>query len=113
MSPLHHVWARLGELTPGLDAGVRRVRKRYSALLCGKLEGAASVELPLTGGQTACTHYAVKQHSRSAEHGWLTTIDLWPHTGKKDRTSRINTVVRHSQACVEEFWKVSACNVLS
>lgn len=21
------------------------------------------------------------EHSPSAQHGWLTTVDLWPHTG--------------------------------
>ena len=64
----------------------RRVTKRYRALLCGRLDGDGWVDFPLEGGLLpARTRYAAVDHSPSAEHGWLTTVDLWPHTGMQSQ----------------------------
>ena len=61
----------------------RRVSKRYRALVCGRLEGDGWVDFPLEGGRLAAlTRYAAVGHSSSGD-GWLTTVDLWPHTGAR------------------------------
>lgn len=61
----------------------RRVDKRYRALLCGRLEGSGTVDLPLAG--KACeSRYHVVGHCRTPRFGgWMTVVDLWPHTGRK------------------------------
>ncbi len=59
----------------------RRAAKRYRALLLGRLEGAGEVERPV-GGRESLSRYRVVQHSRSLRTDWLTTVDLWPVTGR-------------------------------
>eukprot|EP00192_Tetraselmis_astigmatica_P010688 CAMPEP_0117673714 /NCGR_PEP_ID=MMETSP0804-20121206/14625_1 /TAXON_ID=1074897 /ORGANISM="Tetraselmis astigmatica, Strain CCMP880" /LENGTH=368 /DNA_ID=CAMNT_0005482481 /DNA_START=218 /DNA_END=1324 /DNA_ORIENTATION=+ len=71
----------------------RLTTKRYRALLVGHLEGDGIIDTPLlnrdTGAmQEAVTRYAVVKHTRSLRWGWLTTVDLWPKTGRTHQLRR-------------------------
>lgn len=66
----------------------REVRKTYVALALGKLEGQGS-EQPIDG-RTASTTWEVLSHSRCLKcpEGWLTTVRLHPHTGRRHQLRR-------------------------
>lgn len=73
----------------------RRVNKRYMAVLSGRLEPVAGViDLPLSGQQCS-TRYEVLQHSPSGQYGWLTTVNLWPVTGRMHQLRRHTQLVGH------------------
>ena len=80
----------------------RRVSKRYRALLCGRLEGDGWVDFPLEGGRVpALTRYAAVHHSPNADD-WLTTVDLWPHTGEAAATARTSFVMLRNLQVLED-----------
>ena len=59
----------------------RRVRKRYRALVVGRLEGEGTVDLPIEGREARSRFRAV-EHTPSLHTRWFTTVDLWPETGR-------------------------------
>ena len=59
----------------------RDVHKRYLALLVGRLEGEGEVDEPLEGRQ-AVSRYRATNHSPSLHGEWITTVDLFPRTGR-------------------------------
>ena len=59
----------------------REVYKRYRALLLGRLEGEGEVDVDV-GGRSALSRYAAVRHTRSPRSDWLTTVDLFPVTGR-------------------------------
>jgi len=59
----------------------REVHKRYRAILVGRLEGEGEVDSPIEG-RAALSRYRAVEHTRSLRGGWLTTVDLWPVTGR-------------------------------
>jgi 23S rRNA pseudouridine1911/1915/1917 synthase len=73
------------------DFQERRIRKRYRALVCGKLEGSGSISSPL-GGKHAETVYSVPTGDsmcvRSLHSGFITTVDIWPQTGRTHQIRR-------------------------
>ena len=60
---------------------LRLASKRYRALLLGRLEGSGVVEQPVDG-RPSLSRWQTVQHSRSLRTDWLTTVDLWPVTGR-------------------------------
>ena len=59
------------------------VLKRYRAIVKGKLEpNEGTIDTPVSE-QSALTKYKVISHTRSYQYGWITTIDLWPITGRR------------------------------
>ncbi len=65
----------------------REVHKRYRALLIGKLEGEGEVDVDV-GGRQALSRYAAVDHTRSPKSDWLTTVDLFPVTGRTHQLRR-------------------------
>lgn len=59
----------------------RRVQKRYRAMIGAHIEGEGVIEEPVDGRQ-ARSRWRVVQHSRSLVTDWVTTLDLWPETGR-------------------------------
>ena len=75
--------ARTGpaQVTLGQALEARHVDKRYRALAVGRLEGEGRVEQAV-GGRAATSDWRAVQQTPSARDGWLTTVDLWPRTGR-------------------------------
>jgi RluA family pseudouridine synthase len=65
----------------------RRVRKRYRAIVQGHLKGSGTVNEPVEG-RDAESRWEVVDHCPSTRVGSLTTVDLWPHTGRTHQLRR-------------------------
>ncbi len=67
----------------------REVHKRYRAVLvgCPGGEGCGEVCEPIEG-RGAQTRYQVIERGRSLRSGWITRVDLWPHTGRTHQLRR-------------------------
>lgn len=65
----------------------RRVSKRYRALVGAKVEGEGLVDQEVLG-RDARSRWRVVRHSRSLVTDWVTTLDLWPETGRTHQLRR-------------------------
>lgn len=65
----------------------RQVRKRYRALVRGRLEGEGSVDESVEGRE-ALTRWRAVEHTPSLHVDWFTTVDAWPHTGRRHQIRR-------------------------
>lgn len=63
------------------------IKKRYVAIVKGRLDGEGHIELALEG-KAAATRYQAVQHSHSAKWGQLSTVWLWPLTGRTHQLRR-------------------------
>lgn len=67
------------------DFADRKVKKRYRAIVVGELKGDGTIAIPLEGKPSE-TYYKVCEGNgstvRSLHSGVLTTVDLWPATGR-------------------------------
>ncbi len=90
--PVHRLDVRTGGLVMvaktartravlGKRLELRETSKRYRALLLGRLEGEGTVERAVEG-RPSVSRYRAVAHSRSLRTDWLTTVDLWPVTGR-------------------------------
>ena len=59
----------------------RQVEKRYRAIVIGRLEGCGRVETDVQD-KPAASRFVARVHTPSTRFGWLTTVDLWPETGR-------------------------------
>ena len=74
---------------------LRKVHKRYIAIVSGLLDKSTTiVDLPLNG-QECRTDVQVLQHTRSAQYGWITTVNLFPVTGRKHQLRRHMLLIGH------------------
>ncbi len=69
------------QVTLGRAFQERRVQKRYRAIVGGRLEGEGTVTEPLDG-RDAETDWAAVAHHPSTRLDAMTTVDLWPRTGR-------------------------------
>ena len=65
----------------------REVSKRYRAILSGRLEGEGLVDTPLEGRE-ARTRWRAVRHDPSLHVDWITTVDLYPETGRTHQLRR-------------------------
>lgn len=77
------VCAKTGRGNVGLGRAFqhRKVDKRYRAIALGRLEGRGVVDLPLEE-RPARSRWRAVQHTPTVSFGWVTTLDLWPETGR-------------------------------
>lgn len=61
----------------------RLVKKRYSAICRGKLEPEEGIIDQELSGKRSVTRYKVVRYTESSEYGHITTVHLWPITGRK------------------------------
>ncbi len=59
----------------------REIKKRYRAILIGRLEGSGTIDEPVSGRE-ARTEYSAVSHTPSIKNKWLTLADLRPDTGR-------------------------------
>lgn len=73
----------------------RRVSKRYIALVYGELEGSGAIVEPLDG-KTAQTNYRARANPvRSLKTSYITTVDLFPATGRNHQLRRHLVSIGH------------------
>ncbi|KAK3270575.1 hypothetical protein CYMTET_21033 [Cymbomonas tetramitiformis] len=79
---------------------LRRVTKRYRAVVIGRLVGRGQIDTPLPDKQnrlqTATTEYQAVQCTPSKQYGDITTVDLWPHTGRTHQLRRHLAGIGHA-----------------
>lgn len=59
------------------------VRKRYRAIVPGRIEPSSGRVTSIIDGKEAITDYNVVYYTRSYKYAWISTVDLYPLTGKK------------------------------
>jgi hypothetical protein len=57
-----------------------QVQKSYRTVVGGRLEGRGYVDIPLDG-KPSLTEYQALSQTESGNHGCISTLDLYPHTG--------------------------------
>lgn len=65
----------------------RAVAKRYRAIAIGRLSGAGWMDAPIDG-RSALSRFVAVQHTRALRSDWLTTVDLYPATGRTHQLRR-------------------------
>ncbi len=59
----------------------KQIRKRYRAIVVGKVPGEGIVNTPIEE-QLAFTRYKLVKHGRSLHIKWMSVVDLFPETGR-------------------------------
>jgi len=73
----------------------RQVSKRYRAVVSGRLEPReGTIDRPLKG-KPSVTRYAVATYTASARYGTLSTVDLYPVTGRRHQLRKHLQLVGH------------------
>ncbi len=73
----------------------RRVRKRYEAVVVGRLEGEGTIELALDGRNAVSRYWSVRPF-RSLKTDWCTRVVLEPVTGRTHQLRRHLQHIGHS-----------------
>lgn len=71
------------------------VHKKYLAVVIGKLEPSEGIIDTPISGKAATTKYSVTHYTRSKQYGWVTTVQLWPITGRQHQLRRHMQSVGH------------------
>jgi 23S rRNA-/tRNA-specific pseudouridylate synthase len=66
----------------------RRVHKRYRAIALGAVDAATSEIGFEVEGRAARTRVTVREVTPHVQAGWVTTLDLWPETGRRHQLRR-------------------------
>ena len=72
------------------------IKKTYLAIVAGKLEPSAGIIDKKIGDKESRTLYEVVKYTRSVQYGWLSTVKLWPVTGRKHQLRRHMAELNHS-----------------
>lgn len=84
----------------------RECRKRYRALLLGRLEPMqGTIDQPVSD-QPAKTRYVVLSHHPCSysKDGWITSVDLFPETGRKHQLRKHMKYLGHSILGDRRYW---------
>ena len=73
----------------------RRINKRYRSIVTGHLEGQGTL-VDSINGKNAKTFYCAVEHTRSLRTNWITTVDLFPITGRTHQLRRHMHDIGHS-----------------
>ena len=78
----------------------RKCHKQYRALVFGKVEKDHGIIVEPMGGRDAETRYQVVAYTRSSDpmaiHEWITTVDLYPVTGRKHQLRKHMKSIGHA-----------------
>jgi len=72
-----------------------QVRKRYRAIVVGKLEPVDGIIDKPLDDKPSLTKYKVLEHTRSKEFEWITTVDLFPISGRRHQLRRHLVQIGH------------------
>jgi len=93
---------KLAEVKLRQAFALRECQKQYQALVVGRLvlskNESTGVCKECLSGQESLSYYTVARHSRSVSSpdGWVTVVNLSPHTGRKHQLRRHMQAVGHS-----------------
>jgi len=73
----------------------RQVHKRYRAIVTGRLDQDLYIEFPVDG-RGARSRVQVGEHGRSVHTDWITTVDLYPETGRTHQLRQHLAAIGHA-----------------
>jgi 23S rRNA-/tRNA-specific pseudouridylate synthase len=82
----------------------KEIRKRYIAIVLGAVESSEGTISSVIDGAEAVSEYRVTQRSRSGTYGWLSTVHLWPITGKQHQLRRHMKQLGHPIIGDRRYW---------
>ena len=83
-----------GEVNLNRQFQERRVEKTYRALVAGRLDGEGVLRSPIDG-RSAETRWTSVEVTRSLRTGWMTTMLLFPRTGRTHQLRRHMALLGH------------------
>lgn len=82
----------------------KKIKKRYIALCLGKIEEIEGTITSNIGGSEAISEYKVVQITKSKSYGWISTVHLWPITGKTHQLRRHMKLIGHTILGDKRYW---------
>jgi 23S rRNA-/tRNA-specific pseudouridylate synthase len=82
----------------------KEIQKRYRAIVLGYVEAPAGTISSIIQGTEAVSEYRVTLRTRSGSYGWISTVDLWPITGKKHQLRRHMKILGHPIIGDKRYW---------
>ena len=83
----------------------RTLQKRYRALVRGALAGCGRVTAPLSG-KACVTEWRVAAQTRSQRCDVVTTVDLWPRTGRTHQLRKHMAMIGHPILGDVAYWRL-------
>jgi 23S rRNA-/tRNA-specific pseudouridylate synthase len=81
-----------------------KIQKRYMAIVRGRVENqSGAINSPISGKESI-TNYEVISYSKSALYGWITTLNLWPITGRQHQIRRHLREIGHPIIGDTRYW---------
>lgn len=80
------------------------IKKRYIALCLGKIEQTEGIITSIIGRTEAITEFKVVQINSSFSYGWISTVHLWPITGKTHQLRRHMKLIGHPILGDKRYW---------
>jgi 23S rRNA-/tRNA-specific pseudouridylate synthase len=85
----------------------RTVTKRYCAIVRGRMvESKGTISIPISGAPSV-TEFEVIQCTPSGPYDWITTVNLWPTTGRQHQLRRHMKYIGHPILGDERYWDKS------
>lgn len=82
----------------------KEMKKRYIALVVGYVEISEGIITSIIDGADAISEYSVISRTKSASYEWITTINLWPITGKQHQLRRHMKHIGHPILGDKRYW---------
>jgi len=84
--------------------GAHAVRKTYTAVVAGRLQGAGTCDRPVDN-KAALTRFCVLEHAPSKRYQWVTLVELQPETGRTHQLRRHMAWLGHPILGDASYWE--------